>query len=137
MSAAHAEPAPPSPANLSQPTSRPVLGIVSLICTFPALYTIERVGRRNLLLFGNTVCFICAFIVAFVGHYAIAPAGTPQDQITASQKSAGNAFVAFAIIHLAAYSSSIGPVPWVYLSESFPQEVRAKSISLGAAANWL
>lgn len=114
-----------------------ILGIVSLICTVPALYTIERVGRRNLLLFGNTVCFCCALIVALVGHYSLAPQGTPPSQISGPQKQAGNAFIAFAIIHLAAYSSSIGPVPWVYLSESFDTITRAKSISLGSASNWL
>ena len=30
-----------------------------------------------------------------------------------------------------------GAVPWIYLSESFPQHVRAKCVSLGSASNWL
>lgn len=113
-----------------------ILGVVSWVCTFPALWLVERVGRRALFLGGSITCFVCAMIVGLVGHFSIAAAGTLTDQITSAQKSAGSAFVAFAIIHLAGYSVGVGPVPWVILSESFPQEVRAKSISLGATTNW-
>lgn len=110
-----------------------IFGAVSLLCTFPALWTVENFGRRNSLLLGSGVCACAAYIVAFVGKYGLAP---DHVEPNASQKSAGNAFVAFAVIHLAVYSCFWGPVPWVYLSESFPQHVRAKCISLGSSSNW-
>lgn len=110
-----------------------ILGIVSFACTWPALYLIDKMGRRNLLLAATGTCTICAFIVGFVGHFGLAPSGTVP---TSAQQMAGNAFIAFAVLHLAAYSSGNGPVPWVYLSESFPQHVRAKCISIGSASNW-
>ncbi|CAO1635029.1 unnamed protein product [Sympodiomycopsis kandeliae] len=111
-----------------------IFGAVSLICTFPALWTVENFGRRNSLLVGSAVCATCAYIVAFVGKYGLAPDNVEPNS---SQKAAGNAFVAFAVMHLAVYSCFWGPVPWVYLSESFPQHVRAKCISLGSSANWV
>lgn len=111
-----------------------IFGSVSLLCTFPALWTVENFGRRNSLLVGSAVCATCAYIVAFVGKYGLAPAKVDPNP---SQVQAGNAFVAFAVIHLAVYSWFWGPVPWVYLSESFPQHVRAKCVSLGASSNWL
>lgn len=45
--------------------------------------------------------------------------------------------IAFAVLHVFAYSMFWGPTPWVYLGESFPLRVRAKSIALGSATNWL
>lgn len=100
----------------------------------PALVTIENVGRRKSLLVGAAAQATCAYIVAFVGHYGLAPDGNPPQN--ASQRNSANAFIAFAVLHLAAFSALWGPTPWVYLSESFPQHLRAKSISLGSAANW-
>jgi SP family sugar:H+ symporter-like MFS transporter len=113
-----------------------ILGSVSLLATIPALVTVEKMGRRSSLLVGSVGCATCAFIVAFVGRYSLAPKGTPPDALTGAQKSAGGAFIAFAVIHLVFFSTFWGPVPWIYLSESFPQNTRAKCISLGAASNW-
>lgn len=113
-----------------------ILGIVSWVCTFPALYLIDKAGRRRSLIWGNFVCFVCAFIVAFIGKKALAPAGLPADQVTSAQHAAGNAFIAFAVFHLASFSVAVGPTPWVLLSELYPQELRAKCVSLGSASNW-
>jgi len=67
-----------------------ILGAVSWVATFPALITIEKVGRRKSLLIGSVGCATCAFIVAFVGRYGLAPDGqTPNS----SESMAGNAFV--------------------------------------------
>lgn len=118
-----------------------IFGVVSFFCTIPALYLIERMGRRKSLLIGSFGEFACAFIVAFVGHYALAPSlpdgsPPPPDSLTPSQKSAGNAFIAFAVFHLALFSMFWGPVPWVTLSEMYPSPLRARCISLGSASNW-
>ncbi|PWN39407.1 putative monosaccharide transporter [Ceraceosorus guamensis] len=111
-----------------------LFGAISLVCTVPALYLVEKMGRRKSLIFGAIFEAICAYIVAFVGKNALAPDGVTPN---ASEKAAGNAFVAFAVLHLAAYSMFWGPVPWVSCSELFPTHLRAKSISLASAANWL
>lgn len=110
-----------------------ILGIVSWVATFPALYLIEKFGRRSSLLTGSVICAGSAVIVAFVGKLGLAPTGQSP---TNGQQMAGNAFIAFAVIHLVGFSTFWGPVPWVYLSESFPQNVRAKCISLGSGTNW-
>ena len=114
-----------------------ILGAASLCATAPAIFLIERVGRRPLLLYGALFEAACSFIVAFVGHYRTAPKGTPADQITSSQHSAGAVFITFAILHLIAYSMCWGPGPWLYLAESFNSPTRAKAVSLGSASNWI
>lgn len=45
-----------------------ILGAVSWVATWPALYLIEKLGRRQSLLIGSVGCAACAFIVAFVGR---------------------------------------------------------------------
>ncbi|CBQ72765.1 probable monosaccharide transporter [Sporisorium reilianum SRZ2] len=114
-----------------------ILGSASLLATVPAIVAIEKLGRRPLLLWGAAAEAVCAFIVAFVGHYRTAPKGTPADMITESQHQAGAVFITFAIIHLLAFSMAWGPTPWTFLAENFNAPTRAKAISLGSASNWL
>ncbi|KAG8935799.1 hypothetical protein FRC02_006349 [Tulasnella sp. 418] len=113
-----------------------ILGGVSFIGTFPALYLIETWGRRRSLLLGAAMEATCALIAGLVGHYTLAPHGTPIDQLTSRNKAGGDALIAFAVLHVLSFSVFWGPVPWVYLGESFPLRVRSKSIALGSASNW-
>lgn len=113
-----------------------IFGVVSLICTVPALLMIEKVGRRKSLIWGAILQAICAFVVAFVGHYGL-PHGTNAVATTPSQKNSANVFIAFAVLHLAFYSMFWGPTPWIFCSENFPQHLRAKCISLCSATNWI
>ena len=112
-----------------------IFGTVSLICTFPALLSIEKVGRRKSLIVGAFAQAFCAYVVAFVGHYGLAPDG--QAPRNMGERNSANAFIAFAVLHLAFYSALWGPTPWIFCSENFPQHLRAKCISLASATNWV
>ena len=65
-------------------------------------------------------------MAGLVGHFTLAPVGTPRDQLTAGNKRGGDTMVAFAVLHVFSYAMFWGPTPWVYLGESFPLRVRAK-----------
>ncbi|TFK86335.1 general substrate transporter [Polyporus arcularius HHB13444] len=114
-----------------------ILGGVSVVGTIPALYLIETWGRRNSLLTGSVLEATCSIIAGLVGHFMLAPKGTPADQLTPSQKTGGDVLIAFAVLHVFSFSIFWGPTPWVYLGESFPLRVRPKAIALGSATNWL
>ncbi|CAK5265925.1 unnamed protein product [Mycena citricolor] len=114
-----------------------IVGGVSVIGTVPALYLIEAWGRRRSLLTGAVLEATCALIGGLVGHYTVAPAGTPKELLTARNKAGGDSLIAFAVLHVMFFSIFWGPTPWVYLGESFPLRVRSKSIALGSATNWL
>ena len=118
--------------SLSSYAIQAVLGGVSLAMVIPALWTIEHVGRRKSLLFGAVIQAVCALISAFVGHYLADDSAQPLSQ----QQMGGNILIAFAVIHVSAYSLFWGPTPWVLLGETFPLRVRAKCIALGSACNW-
>jgi len=114
-----------------------ILGGVSVFGTVPGMYVVEKWGRRRALLIGAVWQAICALIVGLVGHFTLASNNTPVSQLTPTNLAGGKVFIAFAVIHVFAFNVFWGPVPWVYLGESFPLRVRPKSIALGSATNWL
>ncbi|KIY65663.1 general substrate transporter [Cylindrobasidium torrendii FP15055 ss-10] len=114
-----------------------ILGGVSLVGTIPALASIERMGRRQSLLVGSVLEGVCSLIAGFVGHFTLAPKGTPRSELTPTNRRGGDIIITFAVLHVFSFSIFWGPVPWVYLGESFPLRVRPKAIALGSATNWL
>jgi sugar porter (SP) family MFS transporter len=103
-----------------------ITNTVNVVSTFPGLYMVEKLGRRNLLLIGAIGMCVCQFIVAIVGTVS----GTTD---LAAQKTA----IAFVCIYIFFFASSWGPVAWVVTGELFPLKVRAKCLSITTASNWL
>jgi len=99
---------------------------INVASTLPGLYLVEKWGRRNLLLFGAIGMAVCQFIVAITGTVV----GT-------SNHPAQNAMIAFVCIYIFFFACSWGPVAWVVTGELFPLKVRAKSLSMTTASNWL
>ena len=103
-----------------------ITSAINVASTFPGLYMVEKWGRRNLLLFGAIGMAVCQFIVAITGTVV----GT-------HNQAAQNSMVAFVCIYIFFFACSWGPVAWVVTGELFPLKVRAKSLSMTTASNWL
>ncbi|KAJ9108189.1 hypothetical protein QFC20_003552 [Naganishia adeliensis] len=114
-----------------------ILGMVTFVGCIPALWLIERMGRRKMLLYGGVGEIICALIAGLCGHFLLAPAGTPEDQLTTSNIRGGQLLVAFAIIQVLFFAMFWGPTPWVVTGEIFPLHVRAQGVAAATATNWL
>ena len=99
---------------------------MNVVSTFPGLYLVEKLGRRNLLLVGAVGMTISQFIVAIVGTVS----GT-------TNLPAQRAGIAFTCIYIYFFASSWGPVAWVVTGEMFPLKVRARCLSMTTATNWL
>ncbi|PWY99126.1 putative monosaccharide transporter [Testicularia cyperi] len=115
----------------AMPNSNPfifsvIYNVINVITTIPGMYMMERVGRRNLLIFGALWMFVCELVVAVVG--------TATDS---SNASAGKSLIAFVCIYIAGFASTWGPAAWVVCGEIFPLAIRAKALSLCVASNWL
>jgi sugar porter (SP) family MFS transporter len=96
------------------------VGATNLLATMLAMSIIDRVGRKKLLLIGSVGTALSMAGVAFIFH------AHKYDQ----------ALVWLLIGYIAFFAFSQGAVIWVYLSEVFPNRVRAKGQSLGSFSHW-
>ncbi|KAK0648981.1 general substrate transporter [Cercophora newfieldiana] len=96
------------------------------VCTTPiSFWTMERAGRRALLIWGALGMCICQFIVAIIGTVR------PEDP------NAVKTMIAFICIYIAFFATTWGPGAWVVIGEIFPLPMRAKGVALSTASNWL
>lgn len=96
------------------------VGFTNLIFTVLAMTVIDRIGRKKLLLIGAVGMAAC-----LAGVAAIFLSGQHQ-----------NSLLGLLIGYIACFAFSQGAVIWVYLSEVFPNVVRAKGQSLGSFSHW-
>jgi SP family sugar:H+ symporter-like MFS transporter len=110
-----------------------ITSVVNVVTTLIAIATIDRVGRKPLLLIGSLGMTVTLGVMA--GIFGTAPldaAGTPVLHGAAGVVAlvTANAFVFF-------FGMSWGPVVWVMLGEKFPNRIRAAALSIAAAAQWV
>lgn len=98
-----------------------VIALVLLLFNLVAMYFIDTVGRKRLLTVGTLGALISLLAIA-IGYFG--------GQTGFAVVFAMTAFVAF-------FSSSIGPVKFVVLSEIFPNLIRGKAIAVGTVCIWL
>lgn len=101
-----------------------ITNLVNVFSTLPGLYLVERMGRRNLLLFGALGMCVSQLVVAIVG-------------VAATSLVANQVLIAFVCFYIFFFACSWGPVAWVVTGELFPLRVRAKALSITTATNWL
>lgn len=97
------------------------VGLTNLIFTMIAMSVIDKLGRKKLLLVGSVGTAACLAGVATIfstnKHHAL--------------------LVWLLVGFIASFAFSQGSVIWVYISEVFPNRVRAKGQSLGSLSHWL
>ncbi|KAI8226691.1 MFS glucose transporter mfs1 [Colletotrichum sp. SAR 10_99] len=106
-----------------------VYGIVNTLSTLPALFLIDKVGRRPLLMCGAAGTFISLVIVGgIIGGFG---------ESLRTNKSAGWAGIAFIYIYDINFSYSFAPIGWVLPSEIFNLGNRSKAMSITTSATWM
>ncbi|OGM46349.1 MFS monosaccharide transporter [Aspergillus bombycis] len=106
-----------------------VYGIVNCLSTLPALFLIDKIGRRILLMSGAVgTCISLVIVGALIGAYG-------SDLV--KHKSAGWAGIAFIYIYDINFSYSFAPIGWVLPSEIFNLSIRSKAISITTSATWM
>jgi len=110
------------------------------VCSTPiSFFTVEKFGRRPLLVWGAFGMVICQFIVAIVGvtcgfnHTHTNAAGDQR----ANNIPAVNAQIAFIAIFIFFFASTWGPGAWIVIGEIFPLPIRSRGVALSTASNWL
>lgn len=106
--------------------SQLVFGVILVIFTIVAMWKIDTLGRRPLLLIGNLGVFIS---LVFIGYFLV-------DE-TFSETGVLIAISCF----VASFALSLGPAPWIIMAEIFPSSIRGQAMALATfvlfGTNWL
>jgi sugar porter (SP) family MFS transporter len=97
------------------------IGATNLVFTMLGMSLIDKVGRKTLLLIGAAGTACCLGGVAWIYN---------------SNAHQGS-LVWFLVAYIAFFAVSQGAVIWVYIGEVFPNHVRSKGMSIGAASHWI
>jgi sugar porter (SP) family MFS transporter len=97
------------------------IGGTNLAFTFVGLYLIDKLGRKTLLLIGSIGYIISLAMVAWAFYAHTGP----------------GFLMMFLLLFIAAHAIGQGAVIWVFISEIFPNNVRAIGQSFGASVHWI
>jgi SP family sugar porter-like MFS transporter len=97
-----------------------VTGITNVIFTFAGMYTVDRLGRRPLLLFG-AAGLACIYVLLGGCYYF---------QIT------GIAVLCLVVAAIACFAMTLGPIVWVVISEIFPNHIRGMAMAVATFSLW-
>lgn len=98
------------------------MGIVNLLFTLLAVFTVEKLGRRPLLIAGSIGMAVGAFGVAVCNLVSGIPPVLPVVSI---------------MIYSASFMFSWGPICWVLISEIFPNTIRGAAVAIAVAFQWI
>jgi SP family xylose:H+ symportor-like MFS transporter len=98
-----------------------IVGFVNVMFTLVAIVTVDRLGRKPLLIIGGLVMGVAMITLGF--------------EFQANATGTGPLIAALA--YIAGFALSWGPVTWVMLSEMFPNAVKGKAMAIAVAAQWI
>lgn len=99
------------------------IGVMNVLMTLVAMLVVDRFGRRPLFILGFLGAAVSLAVIAFAMR-----ADTP-----------GMAPLALAglFAYIAFFAVSLGPLPWLYMSELFPTVLRSRGMAMASVANWI
>ncbi len=99
-----------------------LVGAVNLGFTLVAIWMVDRLGRKPLMLIGSAGMGICLAAMGFVAYLELAT---------------GLWLLIFVLGYIACFALSVGPVTWVILSEIFPTRIRGRAMGVATVFLWL
>ncbi|KDO27365.1 hypothetical protein SPRG_06951 [Saprolegnia parasitica CBS 223.65] len=109
-----------------------IFQIVNFLSTIPAMYWVDKVGRRKLLLVG-AAGMVIGHLVSAISFTAGCKGDTSKSDCSTG---AGWTMIVFTAFFIFNFAISWGPVCWIYPAEIFPMNVRAKAVSASTMTNW-
>jgi SP family xylose:H+ symportor-like MFS transporter len=110
-----------------------IVGVTNTVFTLVALVTVDRWGRKPLLILGALVMAAAMLTLGtlFDMHLVSTTAGA------GGSKNSSMIAILAVVVYIAGFAMSWGPVTWVLLSEIFPNSVKGKAMSIAVAAQWI
>lgn len=98
-----------------------IMGVVNIIFTLVAVFSVEKIGRKPLLIWGSLGMAVGAAGVALSNIMPVSPI-IPVVSI---------------MIYSASFMFSWGPICWVLISEIFPNTIRSAAVAIAVAFQWI
>lgn len=98
-----------------------IVGIVNFLFTIIAIKTVDKYGRKPLMIIGAIGMAVAMLSLGFV-FFA---------------EASGYLALFCMMLYVASFAMSWGPVTWVLLSEIFPNKIRGKALAIAVAAQWV
>lgn len=98
-----------------------IIGLTNLVCTILALRCLDRWGRRSMLL--TSTAGMAISLILFAVLYQI-PGISPL------------LILAFILSYTGFFAFAMGPIPWVVISEIFPNKIRGRAASIATSTLW-
>ncbi len=99
-----------------------IVGVVNVLATVVAIFLVDRVGRRPLLLVGT-----CGLVLTLAGIGITFILGPEQW---------GNLMFALILLYIVSFAIGLGPVFWLMSAELFPNRLRGTGESIATFGNW-
>ncbi len=99
-----------------------VIGTVNFFATILALWIIDRVGRRPLMMLASAGMAVALFALGFLFQFDPPPALL---------------ILAVIMVYVGSFGVGLGPGVWVVISELFPTRIRGRAMSIATVALWL
>ncbi|HPR33147.1 MAG TPA: D-xylose transporter XylE [Prolixibacteraceae bacterium] len=97
-----------------------VMGLVNVVFTVLAIVTVDKWGRKPLLMVGSIGMAVGMFAISALSFFHVIGIGT----------------LVFIIIYTASFMMSWGPICWVLISEIFPNKIRGRAVAIAVVAQW-
>ena len=98
-----------------------IVGVVNLSFTIVAIWTVDRVGRKPLMMIGSTGMGVSLLAMGLAAY----------------AQTTGLWMLLFILGYIACFALSVGPVTWVILSEIFPTRIRGRAMAIATICLWV
>lgn len=98
-----------------------ITGVTNVVFTFVGMYTVDKLGRRSLMLLGSGMLALIYAVMGFCYYQSVS--GLP--------------LLLLVILAIAVYAMTLAPVTWVVISEIFPTRIRGLAMGISTFSLWL
>ncbi len=99
-----------------------IIGFINMVFTFVAIAVVDRLGRKPLLYVG-VIGLIASLVLVGVLYL--------------NEMTNGPLLLVLFTVYIACFAFSLGPIPWIIISEIFPNSIRGRAMSVGTFTIWI
>ena len=111
------------------------LSLINVLATFIAIFLVDRLGRRPLLIAGTALMMVSQITVGVASTWL--PKATGDAAAASGGSMVGTIMLIAIFISVIAFACSLGPLVWLVISEIFPAGVRSACVGVATSVNWV